>query len=107
MAFAGTTLVLSLFNLNARGVEAPNVVVGMAIFFGGLAQLLAGMWEFACGNTFGATAFSGYGAFWLSYSAILIPGSGIISSYGDDAAELGSALGIYLFSWFVFTFLLL
>jgi succinate-acetate transporter protein len=107
MGFAGTTLVLSLFNVNAAGVAAPNVVVGMAIFFGGLAQLLAGMWEFACGNTFGATAFTGYGAFWLSYSAILIPGTGIISSYAGNEAELGNALGIYLFSWFIFTFLLL
>ena len=46
---------LSLFNLHTRGINAPNVVVGMAIFCGGLAQLLAGMWEFPKGNTFGAT----------------------------------------------------
>jgi succinate-acetate transporter protein len=54
-AFASTTLVLSLYNVQARHVTVPNVVVGMALFYGGLAQLLAGMWEFATGNTFGAT----------------------------------------------------
>lgn len=46
---------LSLINLQTKGVKTPNVVVGMAAFVGGLTQLLAGMWEFAVGNTFGAT----------------------------------------------------
>lgn len=54
-AFASTTLVLSLYNAHARHVTVPNVVVGMALFYGGLTQLLAGMWEFVAGNTFGAT----------------------------------------------------
>lgn len=54
-AFAATTLILSLFNVGADHIVVPNAVVGMAIFYGGLCQLLAGMWEFACGNTFGAT----------------------------------------------------
>lgn len=57
-AFASTTLVLSLYNAKARHVTTPNVVVGMALFYGGLAQFLAGMWEFAVGNTFGATGES-------------------------------------------------
>lgn len=54
-SFASTTLILSLYNTGARGIATPNVVVGMALGVGGLAQLLAGMWEFATGNTFGAT----------------------------------------------------
>ena len=49
------TLILSLFNVGANNITVPNAVIGMAIFYGGLVQLLAGMWEFACGNTFGAT----------------------------------------------------
>ena len=53
--FASTTFILSMYNVQARGITTPNVVVGMALFVGGLAQLLAGMWEFAAGNTFGAT----------------------------------------------------
>lgn len=47
------------------GVNVPNVVVGLALGYGGLVQLLAGMWEFASGNTFAATAFSSYGGFWI------------------------------------------
>src|ERR1700733_14285716 len=54
-SFASTTLILSLYNVGTRGIATPNVVVGMAVFCGGLAQLLAGMWEFPRGNMFGAT----------------------------------------------------
>ncbi|KAG0702565.1 Gpr1 family protein [Suillus ampliporus] len=106
-SFASTTFILSLYNLNARGVAAPNVVVGMACFCGGLAQFLAGMWEFPRGNVFGATAFTSYGAFWMSYATILIPNSGILAAYGTNQDELNQALGIYLITWFVFTFLLM
>jgi len=103
-SFASTTIILSFFNVQARGVTAPNAVVGMAIGVGGLTQLLAGMWEFACGNTFGATAFSSYGGFWISYAFIFFPGSGILEAYtGDTADQLGNALGFYLMAWFIFT----
>lgn len=54
-SFASTTFLLSLYNVNARGVHTPNVIVGMAIFTGGLLQFIAGMWEFPRGNVFGAT----------------------------------------------------
>lgn len=107
-SFASTTLILSLFNLQARDITIPNVVVGMALGCGGLAQLLAGQWEFACGNTFGATAFSSYGAFWLSFGALYWPGSGILDAYIKDGVvspQLASALGIYLITWFIVTFL--
>jgi len=107
-SFASTTFVLSLINVQARGVATPNVVVGMAIFTGGLVQLLAGMWEFPRGNIFGATAFSSYGAFWMSFATILIPGSGIIDSYAKaPPEELSNALGIYLLAWGLFTFLMM
>jgi len=107
-SFASTTFILSLINLQARGVTTPNVVVGMAIFTGGFAQLLAGMWEFPRGNMFGATAFSSYGAFWMSYATILLPSSGIIDSYAKGPPdELSNALGIYLITWGIFTFLML
>lgn len=101
-AFAGTTFILSLFNVQARGITVPNVVVGMAIFAGGLTQFIAGMWEFPRGNVFGATAFSSYGAFWMSYATIFIPASGIMDAY-TDKTELASALGIYLIAWMMLT----
>jgi len=103
--FASTTLVLSLFNAHARHVVVPNVVVGMALFFGGLAQFLAGMWEFVAGNTFGATAFSSYGAFWLSFATIFIPNSGIADAYKDTPGMEEDAIGIYLLAWMIVTFL--
>jgi len=103
-SFASTTFILSLYNVNARDINVPNVVVGMAIGCGGLVQLLAGMWEFPRGNTFAATAFSSYGAFWLSFALLYIPGSGIAEAY-TDPTEFASAVGIYLFTWFTVTFL--
>ncbi|KAI9431422.1 FUN34 transmembrane protein [Lactarius indigo] len=106
-SFASTTLILSLYNVHARGIDTPNVVVGMALFCGGLAQLLAGMWEFATGNTFGATAFTSYGAFWLSFATLLIPGSGIGEAYASSAnpAKEADAIAIYLTAWAIVTFL--
>ncbi|KAF4610208.1 hypothetical protein D9613_010555 [Agrocybe pediades] len=107
-SFASTTFMLSIYNLQTRGIHTGNVVIGMAIFCGGLAQLLAGMWEFPRGNVFGGTAFTSYGAFWMSYATILIPGSGVLAAY-DNAApgELNNALGIFLISWMMVTFLFL
>jgi succinate-acetate transporter protein len=107
-SFASTTFMLSLYNMNARGIHEPNVVVGMAIFCGGLAQLLAGMWEFPRGNMFAATAFTSYGAFWLSYASILLPGTGIIDAYVSAKAlsDLSNALGIYLITWMMVTIIL-
>jgi len=107
-SFASTTLMLSLYNVSADGINTPNIVVGMALFCGGLAQLLAGMWEFPKGNTFGATAFTSYGAFWLSYATILIPGSGIGDAFtGAKASQESNAIGIFLMTWMTVTFLLL
>ncbi len=65
-AFALTTFVLSAHN---AGWAPELIFVGLAFFYGGLAQFAAGMWEFKNRNTFGATAFSSYGAFWLSLAA--------------------------------------
>jgi len=104
-AFALTTFVLSLVNVRARHVAAPNIVVGLAFFYGGVIQLFAGMWEIALENTFAATALSSYGGFWLSYAAILTDAFGIISAY-PNPHDLDSALGFYLIGWFIFTFLL-
>ncbi|KAJ7455718.1 GPR1/FUN34/yaaH family-domain-containing protein [Mycena latifolia] len=101
-AFASTTFIVSMYNVQTRGVTHPNVVVGMGIFSGGLTQFVAGMWQFPRGNVFGATVFSSYGAFWMSYATILIPGSGIMSAYSDPD-ELANAIGIYLISWFMLT----
>lgn len=110
--FGLTTFVLSSINAGfiiPQGV-GTTIVLGLAIFYGGLGQLLAGMWEFKAGNTFGATAFTSYGAFWLSYAVILIPGSGVLASFTTKAGTLmpvfGTAAGIYLLGWTIITALL-
>ena len=96
--FALTTFVLSSVNAGLlTGATDIKMVVGVALFYGGIAQLLAGMWEFRTGNTFGATAFASYGAFWLAvgYSVqnALIPNP--------------TAFGYFLLAWTIFTVLLL
>ncbi len=65
-----TTFILALYNVRARGVVIPNVVLGMLLGQGGLVMLLAGMWEFATGNTFAATSISSYAAFFMSFGVL-------------------------------------
>jgi uncharacterized protein len=64
-AFALTTFLLSAANANWMGAASGSAWLGYALAYGGLAQLLAGMWEFRNKNVFGATAFSTYGSFWI------------------------------------------
>src|SRR3954453_23403438 len=97
-AFALTTFVLSFFNADLVNKGGEPVVLGLALAYGGLAQLLAGMWEFKNNNTFGATAFSSFGAFWISLF--------VFDQFLADsvpAANLGAAVGLYLIGWGVFT----
>lgn len=105
-AFAFTTFVLSLFNAQAMGITVPNVVVSAATFYGGAIQFIAGVWELALGNTFGATALCSYGSFWLSYAAILIKSFNIEAAYEEDKDMLANAIGFFLLGWAIFTFFL-
>jgi succinate-acetate transporter protein len=68
MATATCCFLLGLFEIQAKGVTAPNVMVGVALAYGGVGQLIVGCQEWACGNTFGATVFSTYGAFWIGHA---------------------------------------
>jgi len=105
-AFALTTFILSLINMQTHGIATNNIVVGSAYAYGGLVQLLAGMWEMAVGNTFGATALSSYGGFWISFAVIETSSFGITTAY-KDGNQLNVAIGFYLIAWFIFTTLLL
>ncbi|MEA2507456.1 MAG: uncharacterized protein QOH48_2074 [Actinomycetota bacterium] len=97
-AFALTTFVLSMINAGLVDKTAEPVVLGLALAYGGGAQLLAGMWEFRKGNTFGATAFSSYGAFWISFWAFVT-----FFAKAVPATEVGAAVGLYLIAWGIFT----
>jgi uncharacterized protein len=101
-AFALTTFLLSLVNAKVIPAGAEPVVFGLALAYGGIGQFAAGMWEFRKGNTFGATAFGSYGAFWISFWALAtfyVP--------RIPAADAGAAVGWYLVGWGIFTALML
>lgn len=97
-AFALTTFLLSLFNAGLLGTAGEPIVFPLALFYGGLAQLLAGMWEFKNKNTFGATAFTTYGAFWITIGAF-------DTFYVDQIpeAQAAVALGWLLIAFGIFT----
>jgi len=97
--FAMTTTYLGLVSSGAIGGSGVNAVLPLALLYGGLAQLLAGMWEFKNRNVFGATAFSSYGAFWISFYILVkywLPGL--------HSGAVNEALGFYLVMWGIFTF---
>ena len=97
-AFGLTTLVLSVINagwIPAAGIPA---VLAMALPYGGAAQALAGMWAFRRGNTFAATAFTSFGAFWITFY-FLAPQLAAIKPATTEHAILGT----YLFAWGIFT----
>jgi succinate-acetate transporter protein len=102
-AFAGTTFVLSMVNSGLVGDKALvgggllPLVAALALAYGGAAQLLAGIWEFRTGNTFGAVAFCSYGAFWISFYFVVQAASSVAKT------ELFSGLGLYLWMWGIFT----
>jgi uncharacterized protein len=82
---------------NVPGGGLLPLVAGLALAYGGAAQLLAGIWEFRTGNTFGAVAFSSYGAFWISFYFI------VQSVAKNTGTEVFSGLGLYLWMWGIFT----
>jgi succinate-acetate transporter protein len=98
-AFAATTFFLSAVNAGWLPVSSTPIVFSLALFYGGLAQLLAGMWEFTKGNGFGAVAFSSYGAFWLSFWYIQTHTD--LSKATPDGVNHG--VGLYLIIWAIIT----
>ena len=97
-AFAVTTFMLSMINSGLMNAGITPVVFGVALMFGGLTQLIAGVLQFRTGNTFGGVLFSTFGAFWLSLFAIA-------EFFLKDvpAAQTGHALGLFLYAFGIFT----
>jgi len=94
--FALTTFMLSTFNAGILPKSAEVAILGVALFYGGIAQLFAGMWEFVKGNTFGALAFSSYGAFWMSFWYL-------VAHSGLAKADAPAGVGVFLLAWTIFT----
>jgi len=100
VGFGLTTVLLSLINAGLLPAGGEPVVFPLAIAFGGMAQIIAGIMEYKIGNTFGATAFTSYGAFWWWFALLLLfNGNHII-----DISAGGPTVGVALLLWGLFTF---
>lgn len=98
-AFGVTTVFLNIHNAGFFPIN--SAVIGLGFFFGGIAQVLAGLLEYKKGNAFGMTAFIAFGCFWLSLVGLLV-----LPNTGLAAVTDNRAFGIYLMLWGAFTLLM-
>jgi succinate-acetate transporter protein len=96
VGFGMTTVLLNLHN--AGFIALGAMILSMGIFYGGIAQVIAGILEWKKNNTFGATAFTSYGLFWLSLVGLIV-----LEKIGWGEASDGMAMAAYLFMWGLFT----
>ncbi len=96
LGFGMTTILLNIHNAGIFPLDA--MILGMGIFYGGIAQVIAGLMEWKKGNTFGTTAFTSYGFFWLSLVALFV-----IPKLGWGEAPNNISMGFYLLMWGIFT----
>ena len=96
LGFGMTTVLLNIHN--AGFYHLGSMILAMGIFYGGIAQIIAGIMEWKKNNTFGATAFTSYGLFWLSLVALLV-----IPSMGIGKAVSNTGMICYLVMWGIFT----
>lgn len=99
MGFGMTTILLNLHNAGLFGLG--SMILAMGIFYGGLAQIIAGIMEFRKGNTFGTLAFTSYGFFWLTLVYLIILPTDKPAFAPDNAS-----MAAYLFMWGLFTFIM-
>ncbi len=99
MGFGMTTVLLNIHNAGFFPID--SMILAMGLCYGGVAQVIAGILEFRKGNTFGVTAFTSYGLFWLSLVVLLL-----MPKVGWYAASTEQFMAWYLFMWGLFTFLM-
>jgi uncharacterized protein len=96
--FGITTLVLNVINAEIISEESIGMVLPLGLFYGGLAQFMAGMWEAKKNNTFGFTAFSSYGAFWMAYALMkILVGNGVLNPVPHEG------MTVFLVAWGIFS----
>lgn len=95
MGFGMTTVLLNIHN--AGVFELDSMILAMGIFYGGMAQIFAGLMEYRKGNTFGTTAFCSFGLFWLTLVALIVMPQMGLQPFNDIS------FGFYLFMWGLFT----
>ena len=98
LGFGMTTVLLNLHNAGFYSLN--SMILAMGLFYGGLAQVIAGVMEYRKGNTFGTTAFCSYGLFWWSLVALIIMPT---VSFFEVAKPLETAMAAYFFMWGLFT----
>ena len=96
LGFGMTTVLLNLHNAGLFALD--TMILGMGVFFGGMAQVFAGIMEWKKGNTFGTTAFTAYGLFWLSLASLLV-----FPRMGWGEAANAVSMSLYLLIWGLFT----
>ncbi len=96
LGFGMTTILLNIHNAGYTALD--TMILGMGIFYGGLAQIIAGIMEWKKKNTFGTTAFTSYGLFWLTLVGLLV-----LPKFGIGDAPTAHAMGTYLFMWGLLT----
>jgi succinate-acetate transporter protein len=99
LGFGMTTVLLNFHN--AGFFPLDSMVLAMGIFYGGMAQVFAGIFEWKKKNTFGTTAFLSYGLFWLTLVGLLV-----MPKMGWIPAQSSASFGAYLFMWGLFTFIM-
>ncbi|RDW81245.1 acetate uptake transporter family protein [Aspergillus mulundensis] len=107
-AFGLSAFLLGCIQMKVLNIATPSILVAPAFAYGGLVQLLAGMWEMAIGNTFGATVLSSYGGFWISVGIIFTPGGfnimgSLVEASGGTTDMFNDCIGLFLLAWFIFT----
>ncbi|CEJ92242.1 hypothetical protein VHEMI07903 [[Torrubiella] hemipterigena] len=98
-----TTFAFGLYHAGAGSPDSnplntPSEIFGLAVFYGGAAQFLAGVMEFRLTNTYASTVHCSYGAYWLAYSMLLLPSTGI-DTYRADIKDIATAEGIFFLLW--------
>ncbi len=96
LGFGMTTVLLNIHNAGLFPIN--SMILAMGVFYGGLAQVIAGIMEWKKNNTFGTTAFTSYGLFWLSFVGLLV-----MPELGWTGATSHIAMACYLFMWGLFT----
>ena len=96
--FALTTFILNVVNAGLISADNLGMVLPVGIFYGGLAQFCAGMWEFKRGDTFGATCFASFGAFWMGIAVmVLLENTGVILPVPREG------MAVLFIAWGIFT----
>jgi len=98
--FALSTFILNVVNAGLIDVASLGIVMPVAMLYGGLAQFAAGMWDVRRGDTFGATCFSSFGAFWMGLALFFFLKLAGVGAFVDVPAE---GIAVVLIAWGVFT----